>query len=39
MLRNGTVGSKEELQDINRKIVELGDKLGKKLLQHAMFTF
>ena len=30
MLRNGTVGSKEELQDINRKIVELGDKLGKK---------
>ena len=30
MLRNGTVGSKEELQDINKRIVELGDKLGKK---------
>ena len=32
MLRNGTVGSKEELQDINKKIVALGDKLGKKVV-------
>ena len=29
MLRDGTVGSKQELQDINKKIVELGDELGK----------
>lgn len=32
MLRNGTVGSKEELQDINKRIVALGDKLGKKVV-------
>ena len=29
MLRNGTVTTVEELQDINRKIIALGDKLGK----------
>ena len=29
MLRNGTVSSMKELEDINKKIVELGDKLGK----------
>ena len=28
-LRNGTVASKEELIDINKKIVHIGDKLGK----------
>lgn len=28
MLRNGTVASKSELQDINRKIIGLGDKLN-----------
>ena len=30
MLRNGTVSSEEELKNINRRIVEIGDKLGKK---------
>ncbi len=29
MVRNGTVKDREALKDINRKIVELGDKLGK----------
>ncbi len=29
MVRDGTVGSKEDLININRKIVALGDKLGK----------
>ena len=29
MVRNGTVPDEKALQDINRKIVELGDKLGK----------
>ena len=29
MVRNGTVNNEEDLKDINRKIVELGDKLGK----------
>lgn len=29
MLRNGNVGSKEELQEINKKIIELGRKHGK----------
>lgn len=29
MLRNGTVASETELQDINKKIVALGDKLNK----------
>ena len=29
MIRNGTVKNEEDLKDINRKIVELGDKLGK----------
>ncbi len=28
MLRNGTVSSREELQDINKKIISLGDKLN-----------
>ncbi len=28
MLRNGTVTSNEELKDINKKIISLGDKLG-----------
>ena len=32
MLRNGTVGSKEELEDINKRIVALGDKLEKKVV-------
>jgi len=29
MLRNGEVQSKKDLEDINKKIIELGDKLGK----------
>ncbi len=32
MVRNGTVAGEEELKDINRKIVALGDKLGKKVV-------
>ena len=32
MIRNGTVSSKQELIDINKRIVELGDKLGKKVV-------
>ena len=32
MLRNGTVSTKQELIDINKKIVELGDKLDKKVV-------
>ncbi len=32
MVRNGTVSGEEELKDINRKIVSLGDKLGKKVV-------
>ena len=32
MLRNGTVSNKQELIDINKRIVELGDKLGKKVV-------
>ena len=29
LIRNGTVADEEALRDINRKIVEIGDKLGK----------
>ncbi len=29
LMRSGKVSSKEELQDLNRRIVELGDELGK----------
>ena len=32
MVRNGTVPDVEALQDINKKIVELGDKLGKPVV-------
>ncbi len=32
MVRNGTVADEEGLKDINRKIVALGDKLGKKVV-------
>ena len=32
MVKNGTVADVEELKNINRKIVELGDKLGKKVV-------
>ena len=32
MLRDGSIGSKEELQDINRQIVKLGEKLGKPVV-------
>ena len=32
MVRNETVASVEELKDINRKIVELGDRLGKPVV-------
>ncbi len=32
MIRNGTVEDEEGLKDINRKIVALGDKLGKKVV-------
>ena len=32
MLRNGTVSSKQELIDINKRIVELGEKLNKKVV-------
>ncbi len=32
MVRNGTVPDEKALQDINKKIVELGDKLGKPVV-------
>lgn len=32
MIRNGTVADEEELKNINRRIVNLGDKLGKKVV-------
>ena len=32
MVRNGTVADDFELQNINRKIVELGDRLGKPVV-------
>ncbi len=32
MLRNGTVSTMKELQDFNRRIVEIGDKLGKPVV-------
>ncbi|NLM49721.1 MAG: PolC-type DNA polymerase III [Clostridiaceae bacterium] len=32
LLRDGTVGSEEELRNLNRKIVELGEKLNKKVV-------
>ncbi len=32
MLKNGTVQNEDGLKDINRKIVNLGDKLGKKVV-------
>ena len=32
MIKNGTVADEEELKDINRRIVALGDKLGKKVV-------
>ncbi len=32
MLRNGTVKSIEELEDINRQIIKLGDELGKPVV-------
>jgi len=32
MLRSGLVSSEEELKDINRRIVALGEKLGKKVV-------
>ena len=32
MVRNGTVKDEEELKNINRRIVDLGDRLGKKVV-------
>ncbi len=32
MLRNGTVGSRDELIDFNKKIVKLGEKMNKKVV-------
>ena len=32
MIKNGTVADEEELKDINRKIISIGDKLGKKVV-------
>lgn len=38
LMRNGTVDTEEGLRDLNRRIVALGDKMGKPVWPRGTYT-
>lgn len=38
LMRNGTVDTEEGLRDLNRRIVALGDKMGKPVVATGTYT-